>query len=484
MGPLLQRAAALLDIEFDPFERPAEISFPALLRALEEAKKRVEEAFDNLTPKERALLQSKALNPMDDAAWNEVLDISTKVDRTKLLNAFTPLFSFLTRDNLSLLKEDLIRRFGGKQEPILYESMMPVGRVIVGGTGPNVYTEDAALILDLGGDDLFLNNAGGTRPGMPVSLVIDWGGNDRYLGRENFSQGAGVLGGGFLIDLGGDDTFISLDGSQGAGFWGVGVLYHGDGNGVFSASRFSQGTGQMGIGLLVNRKGDDRYLCSYGGQGLGLFGGAGILIDEAGNDLYRLGGLEPDFRDPAKATQSLGQGFGLGVRAEKEINGVPGGIGMLIDGAGDDTYVADYFAQGASYYYGLGILDDRAGNDQYLSGRYSQGAGIHSSVGALIDRRGNDFYYASFGVAQGMGHDYGVGYFEDDGGDNRYQGGILVQGAATTGGLGIFIDAQGADQYNYAEKGHAYAEGGTGMGIVIENIRDRNAAVKIGIKQE
>lgn len=94
MGPLLQRAAALLDIELAPSERTAEISFPALLLALEEAKKRLEEAFGNLTPKERALLQSKALNPMDDAAWNEVLDISTKVDRAKLLNAFTPLFSF------------------------------------------------------------------------------------------------------------------------------------------------------------------------------------------------------------------------------------------------------------------------------------------------------------------------------------------------------------------------------------------------------
>lgn len=59
-----------------------------------------------------------------------------------------------------------------------------------------------------------------------------------------------------------------------------------------------------------------------------------------------------------------------------------------------------------------------------------------------------------------------------------------MQGAATNGGLGILTDAQGADQYNYVEKGHAYAEGETGTGIVIENIRDRNAAVKIGIKQE
>jgi len=485
MGPVFQRAAALLDIELAPSGRPAEISFPALLGAMEDAKKRVEEALGNLTPKERALLQSKALNPMDDAAWNEVLDISTKVDRAKLLNALTPLLSFLTRDNLALLKKDLIRRFGNNKVPILYEAVTPMGKVIVGGAGPNVYTEDAALILDLGGDDLYLNNAGGTRPGMPVALVIDWGGNDHYLGRENFSQGAGVLGVGFLIDLGGDDTFVSLEGSQGAGFWGVGVLYHGDGNGIFSASRFSQGMGQMGLGLLMNRKGDDRYLCSYGGQGLGLLNGAGLLIDEAGNDFYQLGGLEPDFRDPAKATQSFGQGFGLGVRAEKEMNGAPGGLGMLIDKEGNDTYIADYFAQGASYYYGLGILDDRAGDDQYLSGRYSQGAGIHSSIGVLIDRRGNDFYYASFGVAQGMGHDYGVGYLEDDRGDDRYQGGVLVQGAATNGGLGILIDPRGTDLRTSTANGQAYAEGETGMGIMIKKGRTVDAAdFKIGIKKE
>lgn len=101
---------------------------------------------------------------------------------------------------------------------------------------------------------------------------------------------------------------------------------------------------------------------------------------------------------------------------------MPGGIGMLIDKEGNDTYIADYFTLGASYYYGLGVLDDGAGDDQYLSGRYSQGAGIHSSVGVLIDRKGNDFYY-SFLIRppQGVGHDYGVGYLEDDRGDNRYR---------------------------------------------------------------
>jgi hypothetical protein len=484
-GDIIQKAASLIDIDLSLSGSTAEVSFLALLKIMEETKNRLEEALSNLTSEEKNLLRERALNPWDDSQWNTVLEISTKIDRSRLFNAFSPLLNFLMRDNLSLLKDDLIKRFGHSKGPILYETMTPIGKVIVGGQGSNVYTEDAALILDLGGDDLYLNNAGGTRPGMPVALVIDWGGNNRYISKENFSQGAGVLGGGFLIDLGGNATFVSLDGSQGAGLWGIGFLYHGDGNGVYSARKFSQGTGQMGLGLMVNEKGDSRYLCSYKGQGLGSFGGAGILIDKAGNDYYQLGGLEPDFRDPSKSTQSLGQGFGLGVRPEKDSNGVPGGIGMLIDDEGNDTYIADYFSQGASHYYGLGILNDMAGDDQYISGRYAQGAGIHSSVGVLIDQKGNDFYYSSYGVAQGMGHDFSVGFFEDDGGDDRFWGGTLVQGAATNGSLGIFIDLQGNDQHTYISRGQAYAEDENSMGIMIcKGSKNDTATIKIGIKNE
>ncbi len=466
-GELLSRAAALLDIAVSPQQSPCEISFPALLQLMEETRSRIDNALGNLTLEDKLLLQNKAFDPADDEKWNQVLELSLKVNRAKLLNAVSPLFAFLTQDNLVVLKKDIRNRFGDVSRPVLYEAAASFGKVIVGGTGPNTYTEDAALILDLGGDDLYLNNAGGTRPGMPLALVLDWGGDDRYVSRENFSQGAGLLGSGILIDLGGRDTFMSRDGSQGAGFWGIGFLYHGDGNATYSARKFSQGTSQMGIGILAQGRGDDRYLCSYAGQGLGLFGGAGMLFDKGGNDLYQLGGLVPDLRDPAKATQSFGQGFGMGSRADKDKNGVPGGIGMLIDIQGDDEYIADYFAQGASYYYSLGILDDHSGNDQYFSGRYTQGAGIHSSVGVLIDRVGNDRYYASVGVGQGMGHDFGAGFLEDDGGDDQYYGGTLVQGAATNESLGILFDDVGEDRHAFNGAGHGHADDKTGMGIAI-----------------
>lgn len=476
MPDIIYRIASLLDIDMRHSFDNTEPTFTNLVNSVIEANKRVDHALRNLSPEEKALLREKALRPWEDSEWNKILDISLRIDLKELFDAFHPVLNFLTNDNIMTLKKDIINRFKDNQNPIIYEEMTPFGKVIVGGANPNVYTEDAALVLDLGGDDVYLNNAGGTRPGMNISLVIDWSGNDIYLSKANFSQGAGLLGGGFLIDLEGNDTFTSIDGSQGAGLWGIGILHHKGSNSSFSSRAFSQGVGQMGIGYLWSNSGNGIYLCSEYGQALGFFRGAGVLIDKAGNDYYKLGGLEPDFRDPERSTVSMGQGFGKGTRPDKDKYGVSGGIGMLIDQGGNDTYIADYFAQGASYYYGIGILNDLSGNDRYISGRYSQGAGIHSSVGILIDEKGDDFYYASYGVAQGMGHDYGVGYFEDSHGNDRYFGGTLIQGAATHGGIGILIDLNGKDNYICGNNGQAFAQDRDSIGIMIDREPDRDVS--------
>lgn len=491
MPEIIPKLVSLLDIEMRPLSDEAEITFPNMINSVIEVNKRVEHALRNLLPEEKALLRDSALKPWEDSQWNKILEISFRIDLKELLEAFEPVLHFLTSDNLMLLKKDLLERFKDNKNSILYEEMTPAGKVIVGGTGANVYAEDAALILDLGGDDVYLNNAGGTRPGMNVSVVVDWAGNDIYLSKSNFSQGAGLLGGGFLFDLAGEDTFSSLNGSQGAGFFGIGVLYHGDGSSSFNARSFSQGVGQMGAGFLWKGSGNDIYDCREYCQALGLFRGAGVLIDRAGNDNYRLGGLEPDFRDPEKSTVSMGQGFGMGVRPDKDRDGISGGIGLLIDQKGNDTYIADYFAQGASYYYGVGILNDMAGNDRYIAGRYAQGAGIHSAAGILLDLSGDDFYYASYGVAQGMGHDYGVGYLEDSQGDDRYLGVTLVQGAATQGGLGLMLDVKGKDSYICSNNCQAFAQDEGCLAVLLDTEPDNDIlsqhkvpeVVRLGIKK-
>src|SRR5207249_6388849 len=83
------------------------------------------------------------------------------------------------------------------------ETDTDLGKIILGGTGPNIYTNEAFLIIDLGGDDVYSNSAGGANGS--ISIVIDLAGNDQYISRKSFSQGAGVFGIGILVDCCGDD---------------------------------------------------------------------------------------------------------------------------------------------------------------------------------------------------------------------------------------------------------------------------------------
>jgi hypothetical protein len=176
MKEIVLRSAGLLDLELTSSYDASEFNFPELVRIIKVARDGVELALSNVTPDERALLLKNALEPWENSQWNTISEISMKIDRGKLFNAFSS--SFLSQNNLSLLKKDLIKRFGNITEPVRFEDLSHAGKVIIGGVGPDIYSEDADLILDLGGDDIYLNNAGGTRVGIPVALVIDWEGND------------------------------------------------------------------------------------------------------------------------------------------------------------------------------------------------------------------------------------------------------------------------------------------------------------------
>src|ERR1041385_2408672 len=69
-----------------------------------------------------------------------------------------------------------------------------LGPIFIGGSGPTHYTEDALLIIDLGGDDIYECAAGGANglTGRPISIVIDRAGNDTYRG-GSLSQGTGIF---------------------------------------------------------------------------------------------------------------------------------------------------------------------------------------------------------------------------------------------------------------------------------------------------
>lgn len=330
----------------------------------------------------------------------------------------------------------------------------PWGVIAVNGTGNDLVTEDHPylLIIDLGGDDTYQTGGATTRSEQPASVLIDLAGNDRYVNSDSLRPafGAGVFGYGFLVDLGGNDQYESVNNSLGVGLFGFGTLLDKSGNDQYRARTTSQGAGIFGIGLLSDLDGDDRYYACLAAQGFGYTKGCGILVDLRGSDEYVADDSTVVF--PSAQTKehndSMCQGVGFGRRADiTDGHSWAGGLGFLVDAAGDDRYSAGLFAQGCAYWYGVGILADQAGNDTYHGVWYVQGSGAHFGVGILDDVAGNDHYTATMNMAQGAGHDFTVGFLIEEAGDDTYQAPNLSLGGGNDNGIGIFWDKEGNDTY-------------------------------------
>lgn len=324
----------------------------------------------------------------------------------------------------------------------------PLGTIILSGAREDNHWGDEAylLLIDFGGNDTYTAGGGATFT-HPVSIVIDVAGDDRYEGgRGQF--GSGRFGYGFLIDLAGHDTYRVDTMGLGFGRYGVGVLKDQSGNDRYDADSLAQGAGVMGMGLLIDAAGDDRYRAVQYAQGFGYVRGFGLLLDNEGNDEYVAD--DQDLRYPSPQTPrhnaSFSQGVGMGYRAD-DGHSLGGGIGLLLDGGGDDHYSAGVFAQGAGYWYGMGLLLDVGGNDSYQGAWYVQGSAAHFALGVLRDFAGDDRYEASDHMALGAGHDFSLGFFMDDQGDDRYIAPTLSLGAGNDNGMGIFIDRAGNDSY-------------------------------------
>jgi hypothetical protein len=176
-----------------------------------------------------------------------------------------------------------------------------------------------------------------------------------------------------------------------------------------------------------------------------------VLVDTGGNDRYTLNNVplvRPSPQLPDRNT-SMGQGAGYGMRGDFfDGRSTAGGIGLLLDLAGNDHYEAQVFAQGVGYSEGLGMLLDDGGNDRFESAWYAMGAGVHYAAGILLKRGvGNDVYRSTHEMALGSANDLSVGVFVDEGGHDEYTVGQLSLGHAHANGTGIFVDGAGNDRY-------------------------------------
>lgn len=332
------------------------------------------------------------------------------------------------------------------------------GWVLVGGAGPNVYGADAAIIVDLGGDDLYVGDGGAPHlrwsrsiyevradrvvQSRPAGVVIDLDGDDRYLGNGPGSLGGALGGVGLLLDRRGNDIYSGDLLTQGAAFCGVGLLVDGGGNDAYLAQKAAQGCAFFGVGLLLDAAGNDLFCAAQFAQGFGGPSGLGALCDLRGRDRYVADGAVPSGYGTEDAFNGWSQGVGCGLRGY-----AAGGIGVLVDGGGDDSYQAGNFSQGTGYFFALGVLADRRGRDRYRGSRYCQGASAHQAIGVLLDGAGDDVYSGTIAANQAGAWDTGVAVLEDAAGDDRYEGAGLAQGAAAMNGFGLLRDGAGDDVY-------------------------------------
>lgn len=307
-----------------------------------------------------------------------------------------------------------------------------IGVVVIGTTGDDVHQPGAALIVEPGGNDVYMR---APVTGGAVSVIVDLAGDDRYEGPDVVVHGLSAI-----LDLAGDDRYVAKGPGLGAAIAGAALILDAAGNDTYEAANFAQGAGAFGLGAILDLRGNDSYRVRAGGQGFAMTGGIGLLWDREGNDSYAAGGLA-DAYDRGGGV-SMAQGAATGSRTA-----LGGGVGILRDDAGDDVYEAQMFAQGAGYYYGLGFLWDGGGNDRYRAVRYAQGAGVHEAAGVLRDESGDDRYELTYGVGQGMGLDLAVGALVDGGGEDQYRSQVIAQGSGTANGIGFLWDSGGADEW-------------------------------------
>lgn len=148
---------------------------------------------------------------------------------------------------------------------------------VYGGYGPNEYDlSHIDVVIDPGGTDVY-RYPRSERP--RVQLVVDWDGDDRYLG-ENGAAGpaSGLLGVSVVVDRAGNDHYEGGDLSCGAGLMGAGLILDLAGNDTYKGARWTQGAAKYGFGGIVDLgSGADTYLAHEFGQGVGGATGAVCL---------------------------------------------------------------------------------------------------------------------------------------------------------------------------------------------------------------
>jgi hypothetical protein len=402
------------------------------------------------------VLKSTLANEQDDEVEGEIE--TTLLIEKLLVNVDFPLLN-TGATLLALAVQKVCDNLKGtpapadRYHPNYYCQMTALGWIGIGNTENLFFTSDHPVLLRLSSTStgIMASESRNISYVNPISISIALNGDTGGYMNE---MAAGVFGYAIYADLAGNDNYGSTagdeSGKQGFGLFGTGILYDAAGDDTYSAVGECQGCGIYGTGLLIDGGGNDRYECYQQGQGFGFTKGVGLLLDVSGDDKYVAN--DTDIKFPSAQSKehngSLSQGFGFGRRGDfLDGHSWAGGVGMLVDGTGNDSYSCGIFGQGGAYWYGVGILADKGGDDAYFGQWYCQGSAAHFALGVLQDSAGNDHYAGKMNMCGGAGHDFSLGWLEDRAGNDAYDMPNLSLGAGNANGVGVLWDCAGDDSY-------------------------------------
>ncbi|MEN6452372.1 MAG: hypothetical protein ABFC96_17930 [Thermoguttaceae bacterium] len=407
----------------------------------------------------------------DRGTGRQLCDLMEKMDREALheaAEALAPIADIKLLEQLKSLPAKGNVQVAGVTGQVVDRIDTPAGAIIIGGRGPNIYQldqmRDVAVVIDLGGGNAYFEGTVGLD--RPVLVVINLDGKNVFRGSQAGIQGGAVLGVSMVANLGGDNVYEAKDVAQGSAVAGVGLRVDYGPNNRYRGVRRVQGQAIGGVGILISHGGHNDYHAAMWAQGFGNPLGFGLLENVAGNNHYYCGGMwRNSYYPETPGYEGWGQGVGAGIRQVAD-----GGVGVILDGGGENTYEFDYLSHGGGYWCGLGFARDFGGNTKRLIckmaydgsprtqtsfQRFGCGWGCHYAQGFMFDDSGDDQYDGTI-MGTGMAWDCSLGVLCDFAGNDHYTAtGGLTQGTAHQMGMGILFDYRGDDVYEGYGQGYA-----------------------------
>lgn len=432
---------------------------------LQAAASEVERALSGVAPEDRASLVDGLGALLDELRTNVYLlgdeehartwslldgvDLSAMVSAAALLSPLTDRrMGPELRDAYRVERPERPGRMEGVEGRLLYARETDLGWVLVGSAGDNSYDLPVAFLFDLGGEDRYEATTTASSLDRPVNFVLDLEGDDLYEASDLPGQACGLFGVSVLLDVEGADRYQGSQFQQGCGVAGVGLLIDRSGDDIYSADAYAQGAGCYGFGLLVDVAGDDRMTSHLYSQGFAGPASFGALVDVEGEDTRRCRGSYPSTYGTAGEFNAFSQGCGIGLRTLDPLTRkAAGGVGVLVDGGGDDVSEVGEFGYGCGYFFGVGVARDLGGHDQVRASRYGIATGAHFGVGVVLDDEGNDRWVCPYTAAVAGNWDLTYSFFIDRSGDDIYEASGISLGSSTITSLAVFMDCAGVDEY-------------------------------------